>query len=756
MRRTIQGVLWLVAVATIFALSQAELRAQPLGVQETYLIISDDAPEEMKYGGSMRFICDGDADEEQWQAAIDAAEALGLSQPPEVHISTGEYSFDAPVYVGYSGGLPNQNTGVSLIGLGDVRINTNFTDEGRFVIYYQPTAGRLCTIEKLDINLNNALAGGLYASGMNQNSRISSVRVRGGRVACIYLDRCWLSRLDDIAVQSGSAVGIGVSGFNAGRADNIAIGSGMVGSHLTTGGVIRYVIDNLAGTFYTGEEVNINNAAGAERGVILDVSSTALLIGHGTRARFVNNDTIYGVTSTATADVDTTIQDRGAALLINGGQCYWTNLNIEGNRYTDDDAGYDHPLVLGYSNVAGTNARGGITIKNVRFESITGEFAGKQADVWFHFIGVDGVRLEDVGALSSVTDLFDSAVAVVGQGDSTSDIADIDTGLTGLTGALTLDVGDTIYLWDTADDTNDGSYTVSAVGEGTATINDGDFTDASIRLYATTLATRRQPEYFVILENCNGAVISNVRADVFDAALVQVDSDCKNCIIDNVFDYRYSRCLLITEDYWMRRGLHGVILDDSGENTKLINPLIQDPTALEYLGWTGVRAVTENVNGTQYRTTLLLKDVEMTVTDAGAGDDGYGNVKIFDFPEGRIQVLGVVADLTINVSARFDTGAKISDTGSGDFSLGTTGTADTTLDGTDVDLGASAAMDDPFVSGIGATLHGSLGASAQFDGTATAKDCYLNSIFDAGDVTANSTAGFSGTVTIHWVNLGDY
>lgn len=152
------------------------------------------------------------------------------------------------------------------------------------------------------------------------------------------------------------------------------------------------------------------------------------------------------------------------------------------------------------------------------------------------------------------------------------------------------------------------------------------------------------------------------------------------------------------------------------------------------------------------KTTLTLAAQPVTITFEVGDDSGHGALKLYDFPAGRILVLGVVADLSVNVHAS----ANIADTGSGDLALGTTGTADGTLNSTDVDLLPSTAITDPMVAGVG-TAKGALAASAQFDGTTTAKDLYLNLAFDAGDVTtADGEALVSGTIVVTWINLGDY
>lgn len=167
---------------------------------------------------------------------------------------------------------------------------------------------------------------------------------------------------------------------------------------------------------------------------------------------------------------------------------------------------------------------------------------------------------------------------------------------------------------------------------------------------------------------------------------------------------------------------------------------------------TGVTA-TESGDSTVHQTTLTLVNTPVTVANTTGAS--FGSQKLYDFPEGRLLILGVTAYFsTIDWS-----GQDIGATGSGDYSLGTTATADATLATTDVDLLPSSAMLDPFVAGVGSSNAGTaLAASAQFDGTATPKDCYLNVIIDDADVAdaASDIVLFTGTIKITWINLGDY
>ncbi len=163
-------------------------------------------------------------------------------------------------------------------------------------------------------------------------------------------------------------------------------------------------------------------------------------------------------------------------------------------------------------------------------------------------------------------------------------------------------------------------------------------------------------------------------------------------------------------------------------------------------GITGV----ENGDGVIHRTTITLASTPITVPWVADNAATFGNEQLYTFPEGRILILGVTADLSLDVSGD----ANISNTGEGDWALGTTIPSDATISGDDENLLPETAL--TFIAGVDA-LTGALAASAHFDGTSTAKKAFFNLILDIGVVTtASSVALLSGTATFTWINLGDY
>ena len=150
-------------------------------------------------------------------------------------------------------------------------------------------------------------------------------------------------------------------------------------------------------------------------------------------------------------------------------------------------------------------------------------------------------------------------------------------------------------------------------------------------------------------------------------------------------------------------------------------------------------------------TTLTLDNVAQSV----ANGTEYQGTKIFDFPAGRISILGVTATLqqktTSTIASTINSGVT------GAIALGTATASSVTLNGTMADLLPSTAFaSSTTINVAGTAVTGALAAAAQFDGTSTAKDVYLNTAYaTTTDVDGNGTQTISGTVVITWVNLGD-
>lgn len=158
-----------------------------------------------------------------------------------------------------------------------------------------------------------------------------------------------------------------------------------------------------------------------------------------------------------------------------------------------------------------------------------------------------------------------------------------------------------------------------------------------------------------------------------------------------------------------------------------------------------------------HRTTLTLTATPVTITD-DAGVAQYGGVKVYDFPEGMLCVLGAVVtgSLTAGVTG------TIIDNWDGDVSLGTvTATTGSTLVSTEADIMQSVAVSAGASDKIGVVDAVSVATALTesgarwLDGTATAKDMYLNFVIDDDVTHTSGTAAFTGTIEFVWLSLGD-
>lgn len=151
-------------------------------------------------------------------------------------------------------------------------------------------------------------------------------------------------------------------------------------------------------------------------------------------------------------------------------------------------------------------------------------------------------------------------------------------------------------------------------------------------------------------------------------------------------------------------------------------------------------------------TTLTLANVAQAVVNGTE----YQGTKIYDFPQCRINVLGVTATLQQKTTSALASTLNASSTGA--IALGTATASNVSLTGTMVDLLPSTAFTSSATINVaGTAVSAALAAAAQFDGTTTAKDVYLNTAYaTTTDVDGDATQTISGTVVITWLNLGDY
>lgn len=156
------------------------------------------------------------------------------------------------------------------------------------------------------------------------------------------------------------------------------------------------------------------------------------------------------------------------------------------------------------------------------------------------------------------------------------------------------------------------------------------------------------------------------------------------------------------------------------------------------------------------QTKFTFTSTPFALADA-AGVVAYVGKKILTFPQGNILVFGAAADLVVKKSS-----AGVIDAFDGDFSLGTvTASNNATLSSTEQDIIPTTPT--PQATGAGAaaftTAKGiNTAAIAPLDGTATAKELYLNFLIDDTDHDVTTTPAnllVTGTVLVSWINLGD-
>lgn len=162
--------------------------------------------------------------------------------------------------------------------------------------------------------------------------------------------------------------------------------------------------------------------------------------------------------------------------------------------------------------------------------------------------------------------------------------------------------------------------------------------------------------------------------------------------------------------------------------------------------------VSESGNEFIHQTNFTFTALPLTLADATVG----AGVKIYDFPEGAITILGAfgsVAETTTSVlSSTLNTGVTYN------WGIGTTTQASATLATTEQDIvpvtngTASATIN---VAGA-ASAAVRTAAPACFNGTTTAKDAFFNvAVATNTDIDGDATTTWTGTATILWLFAGD-
>jgi hypothetical protein len=162
----------------------------------------------------------------------------------------------------------------------------------------------------------------------------------------------------------------------------------------------------------------------------------------------------------------------------------------------------------------------------------------------------------------------------------------------------------------------------------------------------------------------------------------------------------------------------------------------------------GATMVTTNSVSGMNKTVVTFASYSLTITDAAAAG-AHGSVKLIDFPEGHIKLLGGHQKLTFT-----ETGSEIDADAVFDAGIGSAavGVDNEKLTGTECEItGAEEA------ALVASTLtFDTINSTDQtLDGSASASDAYLNVAIAAADCSGNSTLTVTGTATICWILLGD-
>lgn len=163
---------------------------------------------------------------------------------------------------------------------------------------------------------------------------------------------------------------------------------------------------------------------------------------------------------------------------------------------------------------------------------------------------------------------------------------------------------------------------------------------------------------------------------------------------------------------------------------------------------------TEHGNRVVHRTVITCTATPIAISD-DAGVAQYGGVKLYDFPEGMLLFFGASIDGSLTLPAPFV------DAFGGDVALGTvTATTGATLISTEADYLTSTALTTAVTKVANSDAQSIATALTEagarwMDGTATAKDLFLNFVIDDNGAHTAETGLFTGVVTIAWMLLGD-
>ena len=151
-------------------------------------------------------------------------------------------------------------------------------------------------------------------------------------------------------------------------------------------------------------------------------------------------------------------------------------------------------------------------------------------------------------------------------------------------------------------------------------------------------------------------------------------------------------------------------------------------------------------------TTINVRDLPVTVSSMGSAV-GFGTAVLAGLPEGNVLILGIVANLQFSGTG---SDSNLTATWAGDFAIGTTATADVTLDGTDVDMIGSTALP-AATAEVGPVVRATNAVQSIIDNTDNDLEMNLNVLIDAAAITNDTSVVLTvnGQVYISYTVLGD-
>lgn len=154
--------------------------------------------------------------------------------------------------------------------------------------------------------------------------------------------------------------------------------------------------------------------------------------------------------------------------------------------------------------------------------------------------------------------------------------------------------------------------------------------------------------------------------------------------------------------------------------------------------------------GSDHLTKLTIAGLPITLGNTSG--ISFGSKQLITMPKGKIHFISSnVEDFLYDYTDDAGNVTPIAGTMGGDFSLGSTATADATLNSTDVNILASTSYD-PFSTAVSANS----AINAILDGTSTPISVYLNAIIDDADVAdgASDILKVGCTMWFKWYWMG--